>query len=260
MNGRAASVSHDDAEAAQKAHYNRIFAEYEAHYDDRTSQRYRQRFMYDPMFEGIDLRGAEVLEAMCGSGQTTGYLLAGGARVTGLDLSDVAIERFRTRWPATRVIRASILESGLAAESFDGVVVLGGLHHVHPNVDDAVNEIYRVLKPGGWFCFGEPHAGSLPDLARRWWYRRDSLFEAGEAAIDLEALQHDNAGRFDVEIRRYVGSIAYLLVANSMVFRLPRKLKPFYAPPLCFLEGMLAPLHGRVTSCFVVCRWRKRRD
>ena len=41
--------------------------------------------------------------------------------------------------------------------SFDCVAVVGGLHHIHPNVKAAVREIHRVLKPGGHFCFMEPH-------------------------------------------------------------------------------------------------------
>ena len=222
-----------------KAHYDRIIADYETHYDDATSRRYRRRFIYDPLFDGLDLGGADVLEAMCGSGQATGYLLERGARVTGLDISERAVESFRTRWPGADAVCVSILDSGLGAASFDGVVVIGGLHHVHPSVDDAVDEIFRVLKPGGWLCFGEPHTGSLPDALRRWWYRRDPLFEQGEAAIDLEALKAANTGRFSFELERYVGNVAYLLVLNSMVFRIPRVLKRFYAPPLFLLERLI---------------------
>jgi SAM-dependent methyltransferase len=194
---------------------------------------------------------------MCGSGQATAWLLERGARVTGLDISDAAIEKFRGRFPQCAAIRASILESGLPPARFDGVLVMGGLHHVHPAVGQAVSEIHRVLRPGGWLGFGEPHAGSIADLGRRWWYRHDPLFEAGEAAIDLEALKVEFAGRFEFELERYVGSAAYLLVYNSMVFRVPLGLKRYYAPPLMALERALGFLHGRRTACFVLARWRK---
>lgn len=247
-----------DVQDAQRAHYDRIIAAYEAHYDDPTSQRYRRRTFYEPLFAGMDLEGREVLEAMCGSGQATAWLLERGARVTGLDISGAAIEKFRGRFPQCGALRASILESGLPAEQFDGVVVIGGLHHVHPAVGGAVGEIHRVLRPGGWFAFGEPHAGSIADIGRRWWYRHDALFEAGEGAVDLAALKRENAGRFEFELERYVGGIAYLLVYNSMVFRIPLGLKRFYAPPLMALERALGFLHGRRTACFALARWRKR--
>ncbi len=247
-----------DIQEAQRAHYDRIIAGYEAHYGDPTSQRYRRTFIYEPLMKGIDLEGRDVLEAMCGSGQATAWLLERGARVTGLDISDAAIEKFRARFPQCAAVRASILESGLPAERFDGVVVIGGLHHVHPAVGAAVSEIHRMLRPGGWLAFGEPHAGSIADLGRRWWYRHDPLFEEGEAAIDLEALKAENAGRFDFELERYVGSAAYLLVYNSMVFRMPLRLKRFYAPPLMAIERALGFLHGRRTACSVLARWRKK--
>src|SRR6266581_1635280 len=60
---------------------------------------------------------------------------------------------------------------------FDAVFITGGLHHVHPNVAGAMAEIHRILKPGGWLCFYEPHTGSMADLVRRLWYRVDHLFE-----------------------------------------------------------------------------------
>src|SRR5262245_14630311 len=60
-----------DAEEAQRAHYDRIIAAYEAHYGDATSQRYRRGFIYEPLLGDVDLAGKEILEAMCGSGQAT---------------------------------------------------------------------------------------------------------------------------------------------------------------------------------------------
>jgi SAM-dependent methyltransferase len=136
--------------------------------------------------------------------------------------------------------------------------VLGGLHHVHPDVDLAIDEIARVLKPGGSFCFGEPHAGSLPDIVRRAWYRRDSLFEDGEAAVDIGAMERAHAGDFDVVWKRFMGNAAYLLVLNSMVFRVPLWSKRWYAPLLSGVEALLQPLQGRTLSCFALCRWRRR--
>jgi hypothetical protein len=47
----------DQSEARQRAHYNRILADYEAHYGDYWSNVYRRRFLYDPMYEGVNLSG-----------------------------------------------------------------------------------------------------------------------------------------------------------------------------------------------------------
>src|SRR6202011_5187702 len=102
---------------------------------------------------------------------------------------------------------ASILRTGLESASFDAVFVTGGLHHVQPKVDEAVDEMYRLLKPGGYFCFVEPHTGSIADWFRRIWYRFDPIFERNERAVDVEALERANQGRFEFLRRDYVGGI-----------------------------------------------------
>ena len=246
------------AEELQRAHYNRIATEYAAHYDDPTSRTYRERFLYEPLFREVPLKDRRVLEAMAGSGQTTEYLLSHGAQVTGLDISEEQVAGFRMRWPGCEMHCASILDTGLPSESFDGVVVVGGLHHLHPNVDAAVQEIHRLLTPKGFFCFGEPHSASWVDLLRRVWYRFDRFFEQGEAAIDLDLLMGNHREKFEFRATEYVGNLAYLLLLNSLIFRIPLALKPRIAGILMSLEQMIGRFQGKRTSCFALCHWEKR--
>src|SRR5882762_6007733 len=93
------------SEQLQQDHYDQIADEYEAHYSDACSLEYRRKFIYEPMFEGIELSGMKVLDAMCGSGQTTEYLLSRGAQVTGLDLSSEVISSFKSRWSGCDAIQ-----------------------------------------------------------------------------------------------------------------------------------------------------------
>jgi SAM-dependent methyltransferase len=247
------------AEDLQREYYNRLLDRYEAHYDDPTSQTYRRRYIFEPMFDGVDFKRRHVLEAMCGSGPTTAYLLERGATVTGLDVSDSAVQSFVNRWPDCSGIRASIFDSGLPADSYDMVIVQAGLHHLHPRLEDAIEEIYRILKPGGYFCFSEPHAGSLYDGARNLWYRFDrSIFAENEASVDVEAMKQKNAHRFDYQVERYLGNVAYFLVAQSMVLRIPVAAKKYYAPLAFLLESLLSPLMARRTAPLVACRWQKK--
>jgi SAM-dependent methyltransferase len=246
-----------DLEQLQKLHYERIGTEYESHYGDAGSQRYRERFIHEPMFAGIEFGGLNVLEAMSGSGQTTEHLLSKGARVTGLDISREGIDSFVRRWPQCDAICASILSSGLPDNTFDCVAIVGGLHHLQPNLSEAVTEIHRVLKPGGYFCFAEPFKGSLPDLVRSFWYKHDKLFAANEASIDLGEMKQEFATRFSFIDEMYLGNIGYLFVLNSMVFRIPVRLKPLYTPIVMAGESFLNRFVGKWSSCFVVCQWQK---
>jgi SAM-dependent methyltransferase len=253
----AKSSGLESSEQLQEDHYDQIAAHYEAHYSDACSLEYRRRFIYGPMFEGINLQGMKVLDAMCGSGQTTEYLLANEAEVIGLDISNQVIESFNARWSNCRAVRRSLLDSGLPSDSFDCVVVVGGLHHIQPNVSRAIEEVYRLLKPGGYFCFMEPHSGSLPNLVRRFWYKHDWFFSDNEAAIDTHALEDEFASHFKLNKVKYLGNFAFLLVLNSLIFRIPLRAKPLYSPFLLRIESFLNRLQGKTTSCFVVAQWQK---
>jgi SAM-dependent methyltransferase len=246
------------SEMLQRKHYNQIAHEYEAHYGDLSSREYRRRFIYEPMFAGIDVGKMKVLDAMCGSGHTTEYLLSQGARVTGLDISEEEINRFRTRWPDARGLCRSLLDSTLDSNSFDCVTVVGGLHHVHPHVNTAIREIHRVLKPGGYFCFMEPHSGSIPDVARRVWYKFDRLFSDNEAAIDVRDLRKAFANDFVFNRTTYQGNIAFLFVLNSMIFRMPLRAKRFYSPALMAGEAALGRFQNKLTACFAIAQWQKK--
>src|SRR5260370_344492 len=103
----------------------------------------------------------------------------------------------------------------------------------------------------------EPHTGSVANAARQFWYRHDDLFEENEAAVDINDLMRRNAERFDFVTTRYAGGPAYLLVFNSMVFRVPLAWKGRYTPPLLWLERKLERIQGERTSCFAMVQWRK---
>ena len=248
-----------EAQANQREHYNRIGADYEAQYGDPDGLAYREKFLYQPLLAGLDLEGRNVLEALSGSGHATGFLLREKkALVTGLDISDEAIESFKQRWPSCEAICASITGSGLPDESFDCIVVVMGLHHLHPNLPEALSEVHRLLRKGGNFCFTEPHKESALNRLRTFWYRHDPLFAENEESLEIEALKRDYADLFKFRSEKYVGSIAYLLVLNSMIFRVPLWLKRIYSPAIMFLEKLFARFHSRTFSLAVVCQWEKK--
>lgn len=256
--GTADEVRLGASEMLQRRHYDKIAPDYEVHYGDSCSREYRQRFIYQPMFAGVDVGKMNILDAMCGSGHTTEYLLSHGARVTGLDISEAEINSFSTRFPDARGLCRSLLRSGLESDSFDCVAVVGGLHHVHPHLQSAIREIHRVLKPGGYFCFMEPHTGSLPDLVRRLWYRFDPLFSDNEAAINLRDLQKDFTNEFVFNRTRYQGNVAFLFVLNSLIFRIPLRAKPIYSPALMACEAALSTMQTKLTACFAIAQWQKK--
>jgi SAM-dependent methyltransferase len=242
----------------QRNHYNLIGTKYHLHYGDSWSIKYRDTFINSVMLKDVPLQGNAVLDAMCGGGETTQYLLQAGARVSAIDISEAVVAINQREWPQCDVKCASILNTGFPDNHFDVVVIVGGLHHSHPHCLEAIQEMHRILKPGGFFCFAEPHLGSILDSLRVFWYRHDKLFMPNEAALDVNDLKRSFSSEFEFVGETYGGNLAYFLVLNSMVFRIPLYLKRLYSPVLFWAESLVNKFQGRKWSCFVACTWRKK--
>ena len=108
-------------------------------------------------------RGLKVLEIGCGLGTDGAQFAKAGAAYTGIDLTDAAIDLARRRFAVSglegefRVTDAEKLDC--PDDSFDLVYSHGVLHHT-PEIESAVSEIHRVLKPGGRAMVMLYHRGS----------------------------------------------------------------------------------------------------
>jgi len=94
---------------------------------------------------------AAVLDLGCGCGVPVARFLAdAGHRVTGVDISDVQIERARHLVPTGTFLRADATRFDLPPASFDAVVCLYALIHM-PLADQprVIREIAGRLRPGG---------------------------------------------------------------------------------------------------------------
>ncbi len=104
----------------------------------------------------------------------------------------------------------------------------------------------------------EPHSESLAEVFRRTWYKHDPLFAKNEAAINMTELRKSFNDRFDFKNELYLGNFGYLFVLNSMVFRIPKKLKTIYSPAMMVLESLVNKIAGKPLSCYVVGQWQKK--
>ena len=94
--------------------------------------------------------GADALDLATGTGDIAFALAARGARVVGLDVTFRMIELARAK-DGERVARflvGDMLALPFPDASFDIVTTGYGLRNV-PNLNQAIAEIHRVLKPGG---------------------------------------------------------------------------------------------------------------
>jgi len=119
------------------------------------------------ILEGLDLRGAEVLDVGCGLGGVDLVLVRehGAARVIGIDVEPPLIDRARRTVAAaglTGRIEARLVEPGpfpFADATFDIVFSKDSIIHI---ADKAAlyGEVLRVLRPGGVFAASDWLAGA----------------------------------------------------------------------------------------------------
>ena len=128
------------------------------HGDDRAAYEAQaaKRYQLEPYiggFAGFDsTRGARVLEIGVGLGADHQRFAEAGALLTGIDLTERAIEHTKHRFAlfglASELRTADAENLPFESESFDVVYSWGVLHH-SPNTSTAIGEVYRVLRPGG---------------------------------------------------------------------------------------------------------------
>jgi ubiquinone/menaquinone biosynthesis C-methylase UbiE len=97
-------------------------------------------------------RGRDVLEVGCGLGTDGINFARAGAAYTGIDLTEASIELVRRRFEIEGLnadLKVADAESlPFTDASFDLVYSHGVLHHT-PDTERAIDELYRVLRPGG---------------------------------------------------------------------------------------------------------------
>ncbi len=128
--------------------YNAASVRYDEHYGGET----KYQTWLDDLRAELPAGGA-VLDLGCGSGLPVARdLTAAGFRVTGVDISDVQVQRARELVPAAEFIRADLASAEFGPASFDAVVSFFALIHVP--VDDQLPLLHRIagwLRPGGLF-------------------------------------------------------------------------------------------------------------
>jgi len=113
------------------------------------------------------------LDVDCGEGHNTRLLAERGARVTGIDISSIFVrkarEAERQRPRGIYYELASAVDLPFEGASFDFVVAFMRLMDI-PETERVLAEVFRVLRPGGFFqfsithpCFDTPHRANLSD-------------------------------------------------------------------------------------------------
>lgn len=130
-----------------------VRAGYDVYRDQFTIPAF-QRFL--PPLEGLD-----VIDFGCGEGSNTRRFAQMGARMTGIDISEQMLDHARQTETADPLGIAYELSSystqtGFPDQSFDAVVSTMALMD-GPDIEGAMREAFRLLRPGGFLAFNILH-------------------------------------------------------------------------------------------------------
>ncbi len=153
-----------------------------------------------------NLHGGKILDVATGTGRFADVLkedLASYSEIIGIDTSERAQQAFQSHFddPSIRFIQMDASTLDFPDASFDTVAINYSLHHL-PDPSRVLNEMKRVLKPGGHFIVSEMYRDGQSEtqmthvLLHDWWAAVDTArgvchnptYPRAEIASMLQAL------------------------------------------------------------------------
>jgi SAM-dependent methyltransferase len=129
--------------------------------------------------------GGRILEIGCGIGAVVSELARQGYHVTGTDISRVAIEYGLAKYGSLDLQVQPAEELAFADGQFDVVLSFDLFEHI-ARIERHVSEVYRVLKPKGYYLFQTPNKYSnapfetLAHRSLKWRRYHPSLHTPGQ--------------------------------------------------------------------------------
>jgi ubiquinone/menaquinone biosynthesis C-methylase UbiE len=122
---------------------------------DDEPERYCLR-LYEHALRHTRLEGADVLEVSCGRGGGAAYLdrTHGPARYIGVDLSPENLKIARSRFTRPQFLLGNAEALAFVDASFDVVINIEA-SHLYDDRKAFFAEVFRVLRPGGQFCYAD---------------------------------------------------------------------------------------------------------
>lgn len=156
----------------------------------------------------VPLRDLEIIELGCGKAELARRLVAAcpGCKVAALEVDERQhAKNLQQPLAALSFARAGAQEIPYESALFDLALMLKSLHHVPvAQMDGALDEVRRVLKPGGLLYVSEPvFAGDLNEIIRLFHDEdevRRAAYLAIQRAVESSAWQGVSETSFDMPV------------------------------------------------------------
>jgi len=141
----------------QQRHYDDIADAYAANLDYPHTMEYMS-YLDCVLREEIDLDNlGMVAEVCCGKGEAFALFERSISKGIGIDVSSSMLHKGKSSFDNARLhfVQGDATQMPLAENTFDTVMMLGGIHHV-PDRNALFQQVFKILKPGGCFIWREP--------------------------------------------------------------------------------------------------------
>tara|TARA_Y200000002_G_scaffold374591_1_gene375540 strand:- start:472 stop:1212 length:741 start_codon:yes stop_codon:yes gene_type:complete len=183
-------------------------------------------------FLKLNSMNSEILDYGCGTGASMNKVISfNPKKVTGIDISEISIQKAEHRIKSNfnvELIVDNCEKTKFNKNTFDIVYGTGILHHL--NIKICLEEIQRILKPGGRLLFIEP-LGTNPiiNLYRKLTPRSRSLDEHPLVKDDFDLIQ----AKFSKLQVKYYGFLTLIFFPlygspkNSAIFRMLKSIDQY---------------------------------
>lgn len=185
-----------------------------------------------------DVSSATVLELGCGSAPCTQWLQGRARFATGFDLSSGMLSHAESGLP---LVQADVLALPYRDGSFDVVFSAFGALPFVANLDQALNEVHRVLHPHGRFVFSVPHP-------MRWVFPDDPQdLTAQLSYFERAYLEQDDSGELSyAEFHRTMGDWVRALQVRG-AFEIRNLIEPEWPEENTLTWGQWSPERGAIS-------------
>jgi ubiquinone/menaquinone biosynthesis C-methylase UbiE len=236
----------------QAEHFKKIAHEYSYVRQNLLVTKIYYEYWTSSMLEYLDPNSElHVLDTMCGSGELLKDAPPNRWRIFCNDLSIDILQHAENPENRFTYLCADSSQLPFGDNSFDAVVIRGGLHHF-PEYWRLLAEIYRILKPGGMFICSEPTDDfPLYRLLRNIIYTyMDTFDEETEQALKTsEFRKHLQSTGFNLKDLKRFGFAGYLVIGQTDVLKFFQALRyipgnKYLARGLITLDRLCARLPG----------------